>query len=149
LQKLIKKQFKNKPYTIKRVGADYNDQKLISSLSSATAIRKYLKSSSELFNIKDNLPLSSFNIIMQLMDEKYKFIFPEHIFRFIKYKALTDFDGSMSRLADSGEGLYNRIYNAVSSADSLEELMSSVKTKDILTLELADCLLNTSSVSKS
>jgi predicted nucleotidyltransferase len=118
-----------KPYTITRVGSGYNDENISNGFSSATAIRKYLKNNGSIETIDTQLPKNSFDIIMQLKNDNYDFTYPDSIFKYIKYKALTEKNLSMENLFDVGEGLHNRIYKCINSSNSLEELIRKTKTK--------------------
>ena len=78
------------PVTLKREGSNYNDKELSNSFSSATSIREVLKSSSPIENIKNLIPLGSYEIFSKLQEENYNFIFDEEMFKYIKYKIQTN-----------------------------------------------------------
>ena len=73
---LIKNHSSIVPYTITRLGSNYNEEKISENYSSATAIRKHLKEKKSLDIIKNQLPQSSYDIIMKLISENYEFCFP-------------------------------------------------------------------------
>lgn len=126
--KAIKKLNSNiKPVTLKREGSNYNDKNLNSSFSSATSIRKHLKDHS-LEYLKNSLPKSSFEILSELYESNYPFIFEEDMFKYIKYKLLIN-DNSLSNLPDISEGLDNKILKEVISSSSIDELILKVKSK--------------------
>ncbi|WP_202127911.1 nucleotidyltransferase [Clostridium sp. C2-6-12] len=115
------------PKTLKREGSSYNDLNLSSNLSSATAIRKHLKENSlkELINV---LPKCSYNILLELANSNYPFIFEDDMFRYIKYKLLTN-ERSLLNLPDISEGLENKILKEILNANSLNELILNSKSK--------------------
>ena len=117
------------PYTITRLGSGYNDDSLGAGFSSATAIRKFLKDNNSLEEIKEKLPKSSFDIIMQLRNNNYDFTYADSMFNYIKYKSQTDTSQSLKKLQDAGEGLYNRIYKFIDTSNSMKDLINNIKTK--------------------
>lgn len=117
------------PYTIKRVGGDYNSSEINNTFSSATAIRKLLKEKAAVEVLRNQLPESSFRIIMKLIENNYTFTYSESIINYIKYKAVLDLDQSLKYIPDTGEGLYRRIYNQLLSLDTMESVIQSIKTK--------------------
>ena len=115
------------PKTLKREGASYNDSNLNSLFSSATSIRKHLKenSLSELIHV---LPQASYDILCNLSTSNYPFIFEEDMFKYIKYKLLTN-EKSLLKLPDISEGLENKILKEAIKANSLNELILNSKSK--------------------
>lgn len=127
IKSLIKLQSKIVPNTLKREGSSYNDINLSSAYSSATSIRNHLKKNSltELINI---LPRASYDILCELSSADYPFIFEEDMFKYIKYKLLTN-ENSLSKLPDISEGLDNKIFNEILNSNSLNELILNSKSK--------------------
>ncbi|MDT8716459.1 nucleotidyltransferase [Clostridium sp. 19966] len=116
------------PYTIERIGSDYNSEEIQKTFSSATAIRKYIKNK----NVKEVEPYLtkvSLNMIRELINKDYDFAFSEKIFDFIKYKMLTEKYPTIKNLPDCSEGLDNRIYSSLVNSASLAELINNTKTK--------------------
>ena len=126
---LIKNHSSIVPYTITRLGSNYNEEKISENYSSATAIRKHLKEKKSLDIIKNQLPQSSYDIIMKLISENYEFCFPSKMFKYIKYKCLTEGPESFLNLKDANEGIHHRIFKFISSAQSIDELIQNIKTK--------------------
>ncbi|WP_252230345.1 nucleotidyltransferase [Clostridium sp. ZBS15] len=115
------------PLTLKREGSKYNDNSLNTTFSSATSIRNHLKNKN-LEHLKDFLPQESYNILNKLSFENYPFIFEEDIFKYVKYKLITD--GSLLKnLPDISEGLDNKILKEVLKSNSLDELILNSKSK--------------------
>ncbi|AWK51334.1 nucleotidyltransferase [Clostridium beijerinckii] len=115
------------PKTLKREGSSYNNSNLDSLFSSATSIRKHLRenSLSELINV---LPQVSYDILYDLSCSGYPFTFEEDMFKYIKYKFLTN-EKSLLKLPDISEGLENRILKEILNSNSLNELILNSKSK--------------------
>ena len=96
------------PVTLRREGSNYNDKEISTSFSSATSIREILKSSSPIENIKNLIPLESYEIFSKLQEENYDFIFDEEMFKYIKYKIQTNCI-NFNNLYEITEGLENKI----------------------------------------
>ncbi|NFT07989.1 MULTISPECIES: nucleotidyltransferase [unclassified Clostridium] len=115
------------PLTLKREGSNYNDKCLNTTFSSATSIRNHLKKKN-LEHLKDFLPKESYNVLHKLSCENYSFMFEEDIFKYVKYKLITD--GSLLKnLPDISEGLDNKILKEVLKSNSLDELILNSKSK--------------------
>ncbi len=115
------------PRTLKREGAAYNDINLNSSFSSATSIREHLKEK-PLNELSSILPKVSYNILYDLRTSNYPFTFEEDMFKYIKYKLLTN-NKSLFNLPDVSEGLDNKILAEIINAHSLNELILKSKSK--------------------
>lgn len=132
------------PKTLKREGSSYNDVNLSPSFSSATSIRTHLKENS-LCEISDALPKASYDILNDLRSSNYPFVFEDDMFKFIKYKLLTN-DKSLLNLPDISEGLENKILKEIIHANSINELILNSKSKRYtytrISRILAQCFLN-------
>ncbi|MBE6044125.1 MAG: nucleotidyltransferase [Clostridium thermopalmarium] len=115
------------PYTIKRIGSSYNNINLEKQFSSATSIRNHLKNKGNIELLMNTLPSSSYNILYTNYNNK-NLAFEESIFNYIKYKALTS-KNNLENLPDVSEGIHNKLYSALSSSSSYEELINTVKSK--------------------
>lgn len=116
-----------KPYTLKRKGSNYNDEDVNKLFSSATSIRKHLKTGS-LDNMTDILPPETYKIMENLNSNHYPFIFEEDMFKYIKFRLLTEND-CLKNLPDAAEGIDNKIYKEILNCSSLSELILKVKSK--------------------
>ncbi|GAA0683400.1 MULTISPECIES: nucleotidyltransferase [Clostridium] len=117
------------PFTIKRQGNGYNDIELKNAFASASAIREHLKSSNT--NIKfleTYMTEKSIDLMQNLIAKEYKFIFPEAIFPFLKYKILTS-ENNIYKIPEASEGLDRKILKEISNSVSLKELIEKVKSK--------------------
>ena len=115
------------PKTLKREGASYNDNNLNPSFSSATSIRKHLRENSlrELISV---IPKNSYDILYDLSSSNYPFTFEDDMFKYIKYKLLTN-EKSLLNLPDISEGLENKIFKEILFSNSLNELILNSKSK--------------------
>lgn len=116
------------PYTIKRKGTGYLDEKIKKGFyPSATAIRKLLYENKSL---KGMLPLESYNHIKSLKKDNYKFTHIKDLKNYFYYRLLTDGE-NINKIPEAKDGLGNRILNLKSHLKykSLEEFVLIVKTK--------------------
>lgn len=117
-----------KSYTIKRLGSSYNCESLHNQFSSASAIRKFLKQKNDMSELKNHVPLQVFNILMELNENNYNFVFDDTILPYIKYKYFTNC-GNITNIPDVTEGIHNKIYKALNNCKTLNELIMNVKSK--------------------
>lgn len=125
---LIKLNSSINPFSIKREGGDYNSTTLDNKFSSATSIRKFIRTSKNLKDIKNHLPHNVYDILTNLENTGYNFASEDLLLQYIKYKAILSND-SIENLPDVSEGIHNRIFNFLENSKSYDELVSSVKTK--------------------
>ena len=127
LKALIRLNSPIKPYTLKRIGSNYNDENITSLYASATSIRKTL-SFNDFDKIKEVLPKESYEEIINLKNTDYKFVYPEDIFPFLKYKILTEGE-NLSKLSQLKEGLDNKIKKEILNSNNLNEFILNIKSK--------------------
>lgn len=127
LKALIRLNSPIKPYTLKRIGSNYNDEDITSLYASATSIRKTL-SFNDFDKIKEVLPKESYEEIINLKNTNYKFVYPEDIFPFLKYKILTEGE-NLSKLPQLKEGLDNKIKKEILNSNNLNEFILNIKSK--------------------
>ena len=116
------------PITFKREGSNYNDKELVSSFASATSIREYLKKDISLKDLEKFMPTETLKILDELKNNNYNFIFPENIYRYIKYKITTNCI-NFNNLFDIKEGIENKILKEIYLSDSYEDLIFRIKSK--------------------
>ena len=130
--------------TLKREGANYNDIDLNSLFPSATSIRKHIKENS-LNELSSLIPKASYDILFDLFSKGYPFVFEEDMFKYIKYKLLTN-SNSLLGLPDISEGLDNKILSEIIHSNSLNELILNSKSKRYtytrINRILTQCFLN-------
>ncbi|AJA48154.1 hypothetical protein CPAST_c20840 [Clostridium pasteurianum DSM 525 = ATCC 6013] len=125
---LIKLNSSIKAFTIKRQGDDYNCQYINSEFPSATAIRKLIENDYDLNSIKNLLPDSVYEKIISLYKNNYDFAFSKDMFKFLRYKCLTN-NNNIDKIPDANEGLHNKIYKSIINSTDFEDLMSNIKSK--------------------
>lgn len=116
------------PVALKREGSNYNDKSLSQTFSSATSIRKVLKNTSNIEDLKNIIPLESYEVFSKLQEQDYRFTFEEEMFKYIKYKIQTNCV-NFNNLYEVTEGLDNKIIKEISSSNSLHEFILKIKSK--------------------
>ena len=116
-----------KPCTIKRTGSGYNDSEALTSLASATSIRKLIKEEGYEKCIS-LMPEASYNVLEQSLSAGIQIPDVEDMFKYIKYKLLSD-SILISRIPDISEGLDYKILNEIRKASSYNELLFNIKSK--------------------
>ena len=128
LKSLIKLKSNIKPYTITRINSEYNSESIDSSICSASAIRKALKSNSDISFMSDVVPLPTYEILKSSIDKNFNPMFDEMFFDIIYSIILRDMD-KLDKYFDVNEGIENKIYQNIFISSNLEELNSLVKSK--------------------
>lgn len=128
LKALKKTNSKIKPFTIKRIGADYKDKTIEKNISSATGIRNTILKD-ELLSSKDLLPLESFDLIGEYIAKYKNFNILENYSNIIRYLFLSKDKNELKRLFDIDEGLENRILKFVKESSSIESIIAKTSTK--------------------
>lgn len=113
-----------KPYTVKRKGSLYADTKL-SDYPSATSIRNSLKEFKNADLLKNSIPEVSFKIISNNINN---ITFKDSMFNFLKYKAYTN-KNSLKNLPDISEGLENKVYEALTKYNNIDDALTFIKSK--------------------
>ncbi|OFI07689.1 hypothetical protein CLOACE_00370 [Clostridium acetireducens DSM 10703] len=116
------------PFSIKRIGSNYNSLNFTKEFCSASAIRNFLKYNNNLNEIKNYIPNNEFTIFNNLINSSYKFCFEDSMIPYIKYKYYNSIN-SLKNLPDISEGLDNRIYKFLDNCSSYENLIKSIKSK--------------------
>ncbi|GAA0768863.1 nucleotidyltransferase [Clostridium subterminale] len=117
------------PYTIKREGGAYNSTNLNNIFSSATSIRKILKSNALIEELVSHVPPSVYENIVELKNLNYNFPFDYMMFPYIKYKAMTSKENYFELIPDSSEGLHNKILTTLKDAKDYEHCIEMIKSK--------------------
>ena len=117
------------PYTIKREGGAYNSTNLNSIFSSATSIRKTLKSNALMEELISHVPPSVYENMVELKNINYNFPFDYMMFPYIKYKAMTSKKNYFELIPDASEGLHNKILTTLKDAKDYEHCIEMIKSK--------------------
>ena len=128
IKALLKLNSSINPVALKREGSNYNDKSLSQTFSSATSIREVLKNTSNIEDLKNIIPLESYEVFSKLQEQDYRFTFEEEMFKFIKYKIQTNCI-NFNNLYEVTEGLDNKIIKEISSSNSLHEFILKIKSK--------------------
>lgn len=127
LKALIKTKSKIKPYTIKRIGSNYNDVFLTGNISSATAIRKSIFENG-VRSIKNTVPKETYYHL-----EKFTSIF--NTFNHLSnYNQLLMFlirvkNDYLKNILDVENGLENRIISCFNNNNNILDAIKCIKTK--------------------
>lgn len=119
-----------KPYIIKRTGSEHDSNDCKQNIACAGYIRKLILSgeNAERFIPKQNSFCTPADI--------------NKLEKIIIYKLRTMTAEDFSNLSDVSEGLENRIFNSVREFNSLEEIISSIKTKRYTRARIRRILIN-------
>ncbi|MEG1255230.1 nucleotidyltransferase [Clostridium sp.] len=117
------------PYTLKREGGLYNSTNLDNIFSSATSIRKSLKSATSIESLINHIPQTVYEEFINLKRNNYNFPFDDMIYPYIKYKASTSSKNYFELIPDASEGLHNKILRSLENSTSYGECISMIKSK--------------------
>ncbi len=132
IKSIKKNNYKIKVHAIKRTN-DYNSNVLENNISSASSIRKALANGD---NIKDQVP----SYVLPYLEEiKNKVLTNEDYFKYLKYKLLIEDDKKEYPSLD--RSLINKLKKNINNVTSYDELINSVKTKNITYRKVARGLL--------
>lgn len=118
------------PLTIKRIDADYHDENIVGTITSATSIRYELfKNNLLTSHIKNTMPAETKKALInykRLTDVWHQW---ENYFPFLKYRVSTMSPNQLANIHDVQEGLQYRIIETEKEATSFEHWMKLLKTK--------------------
>ncbi len=113
-----------KAHIIKRIGSSYNDEE-ISTVPSATAIRKLIKAKREIVGI----PQTTRCILESEFSAGRGPMFAEDLFDFFRLKLAMFGREKLEELYGFNEGISKRMLNAIEGSNSMESFLHKVKTK--------------------
>ena len=116
VKEIIRNNYNIKPITIKR-NTNYNSKIIEGKITSATSIRELIKNKKK---FKKYVPSYSYKYLNQT-------IFIDDYFDYLKYRIISSNDLTIYQGVD--ENLSNRIKKFINSSNSLDELLSNIKTK--------------------
>ncbi|HEY9062325.1 MAG TPA: nucleotidyltransferase [Pseudobacteroides sp.] len=118
--------------TIKRISNDYNSEEVSGSISSATAVRKFIgvnQSTNSLANLESLVPTASFSALMDEFSAGrgpvFSHSFENYIIGLLRKMSLEE----IKNLPYVSEGLENRIKKSAEDSGTLENLISGIATK--------------------
>lgn len=115
---------KIKPYTIKRIGSNYNDEEL-TKIPSATAIRRAIFDEKKI----EGLPDFSYEILRREFDAGHGPVFFEDFFDFLRQKLILLRREGIGNIYGFNEGLSERFFKSACLADNLKNFLKLVGTK--------------------
>ena len=116
VKEIIKNNYNIKPITIKR-NSNFNSKTIEGKITSASSIRELIKKNKRL---KKYVPSYSHKYLKNC-------IFIDDYFDYLKYKIISTNDLTVYQGID--ENIENRIRKSINSSNSLDELLSKIKTK--------------------
>jgi predicted nucleotidyltransferase len=116
------------PITIMRKGSSYNEENLYENYSSATSIRKFLKSEKSSDVLSSTVPIETLLELQKIKESNFDFPSEENFFPYLKYKLLSE-GSSILKIPDAYEGLGNKILKEIGNCTSYYDLIASVKSK--------------------
>jgi len=116
VKEILKNNYNIKPVTIKRNG-DFNSKAIEGKITSASSIRELIKNNKR---FKKYVPNYSYKYLKNT-------IFIDDYFDYLKYKIISTEDLTIYQGVD--ENIENRIKKFINYSNSLEELLSKIKTK--------------------
>lgn len=125
---LIKLNSAISPITFKRLGNNYNEEKITTAFPSATAIRNIMKESGDINILENFISKTNYELLSKLKRNNYDFAYSSKMFKYIKYKGLLNI-GELEKIPDASEGIHNKVYKALLASNSFDELMSNIKSK--------------------
>lgn len=128
IKSLIKLNSDIKPFTINRIASEYNSCDIDSDICSATAIRHNLKNNLNLNNIENVVPKPTLITIKNKIQDEFYPMFDSMFYDLLRNSVIRDFE-NLNNYFDVNEGIENKIYSNIFSSNSLDELISSTKSK--------------------
>lgn len=118
------------PVLVKRLGANYKEEKLCqNSFSSATAIRLHLASDNIKSVLENNVPSQTLPLYENEMKLGKFPVFSSAADNMILYRLRTMSADDLRQINDVTEGIENRILSCAKTASSFEELITAVSSK--------------------
>ncbi len=122
------------PVTVKRHMANYHDTSLDGDIASASAIRKALNSNTlNDASLKNFMPEKALNTLAKDLNldnsKPYNFSLEELYYKNIVSKVLTTDTCDLAEIFSAGEGIENKLKEAIRTSNNLDELKDSLKTK--------------------
>ncbi len=111
---------------VKRIGVNHDSQEKSGNICSASALRGMLKNEND---VSSFLPQASFEILKEAVEKGTAPADFKKLEGAVLCKLRTMSAEDFSRLPDVSEGLEHRIYSAVRSSVSLDEILEKIKTK--------------------
>ncbi|NLI88981.1 MAG: nucleotidyltransferase [Epulopiscium sp.] len=138
IKALIKLKSNIIPTTIERLGSDYHSTSIIDHMPSATAIR----SNVEVNNWQDIDKSMPSNCYKLLYENKDRLVSYKDLSDFLTYRLLFSSPNDLKEITGITEGMENRIFNAFSNNNSIEEIVKDSKSKRFTQTSIQRMLLS-------
>jgi len=129
------------PLTVKRKGHGDNSLELDGEFAGAAAIRRRLAETESAETIGDYVPGECFEFIKKYNIDINKMI--NTLFLLISAKIFTENEGELGKILSAGEGLESKLLKEIRGCDSLEALISRVKSKRYTRTRIQRLLIHT------
>ncbi len=129
------------PLTIKRAGKGYHDRDTDHPLASATAIRQRVGEARPVEEFKDTVPEATADSMKG--ENRAPVTDSEGLFPLLVYKILTSPREELAEILSVGEGLENKLKQAVGKSKTTEELIDAVVSKRYTKTRIRRLLLHT------
>lgn len=130
------------PLTIKREGADYNEEKLSETFSSAAAIRNVLENSIDTINLKTQLKGSIPEDILDILLSEKSYNCLDNYSDYLHYKLLSERNQGFTSYADIHRDLSDKIINHLPEYTTISEFITLLKSKDLTYTRIQRSLLH-------
>jgi predicted nucleotidyltransferase len=118
------------PVTIRRQGSSYNNNEIVSSFSSASAIRSFISNNKTLTDLTmtDNLPPATIDILNECFNQERGPVFSEHFSSIIMHLMRSLEPEILKKGPDVNEGLENRLISCAMQTGTLKDFVDAVAT---------------------
>lgn len=143
LKSLKRSSSKVTPITIKRVGASYLSESIHHKLPSASAIRKTLKTTNNLHEIKDALPENVYTTLEKIMLQIISPIYPDDLFPYYGQLFNSLPENILNHIFDLPSELIHRIQNTINSTTNYNDFIDAITAKNYTKTTVQRSLLHT------
>lgn len=117
-----------KPFNIKRIGADYNNQKIDNLYPSATSIRKKILSDG-ITSVKNLIPPPSYKLMQEYLIDYKSFNTMDNYSDILKYLVLTTDKNDLKNIFDMENGLENRFIEKFKKGGDINKIIKEISSK--------------------
>jgi len=152
LKAIKKNAFPITPYTIMRLGSDYNDATIGDNLSSATAIRQNIINYGNIEpQVSSNIPDSMYSLMSTNLYESFPVVIDDftHLFNYKMTSIISKSRFDKARIIeelcnfnDINADLAGRFYNAFDDRCTITEFIGKVKSKHFTYSRISRCVMN-------
>ena len=115
-------------FTINRIVSQYNSSDISNNICSATAIRNSLKDNSNMDTLQKVVPKPTYDEINNKINSNFNPVFDYMFYDLLKGCIIRDFE-NLDSYFEVKEGIENKIYANIFKCNTLDELISSTKSK--------------------